>query len=410
MDNRPSVPVSKNVGRRLLIWIPLGGMSVVLLLGVAACGDRAAPSSVALGREATVDLTRVICIRSGSQGQCQAFYDRYAGQPTPIPNLALCLVGGTADFAEGLVAARRPSDTIHNSPAGYVDATGRVVIPFQYDWAAPFHERRASVGFRGKHGLIDSKGSWVVAPGKYDAVGPVEDGRCPFKMGEKWGFLDRDGAVVVPAHYRSITSYRDGRCLVEDDGLHYSCLDPDGRVCFELPEGARSVGWGSGGGAFSNGLARILYAPPLANYRYGYVDTTGRVAIASIYRQAGDFSEGLAPVSKNAETSFNDDASSEGERPPGKDDAWGFIDASGRVVIPFTFTRVGRFFCGLARAREGEKWGYIDRTGKFVVQPTYEDAYDFRDGVARVTLDNKYVFIDLTGRVIVKTSEEVARF
>jgi len=399
--------MSKLAGRLRPVW---GAGMALLCLGLGSCEHHAAAPSPVVGAPSGIDLTRVVCIRSHKQGQSHAYYDRYTGQPTPIASLALDIAGGTAEFAEGLVAAHRPSKTIHDSPAGYVDAAGRVVIPFQYEWAARFHEGRATVAVDGKFGLIDSRGSWVVPPGKYDVVGSVNDGRCTFRVGDKWGILDRDGVVMVPPRYRQLTSYGDGRCLAEYDESRYACLDLNGQVCFKLPRGAEAVGWERGGSTFEDGLVRIEFSPPLAEGLYGYVDTTGRVVVEPIYSQAGDFSEGLAPVSKNATTGFNDDPSSEYEWVPGKDDAWGFIDTNGRVVIPFKFVRVGRFSCGLARARQGDAWGYIDRAGNFVVPPTYEDVYDFRDGIARVILDNKYAFIDLTGRIVVRTNEEVSRF
>jgi hypothetical protein len=42
---------------------------------------------------------------------------------------------------------------------------------------------------------------------------------------------------------------------------------------------------------------------------------------------------------------------------------YGFIDNTGRVVIPFRYSAADKFSEGLANVRVGEKWGYIDETG-----------------------------------------------
>ena len=52
-------------------------------------------------------------------------------------------------------------------------------------------------------------------------------------------------------------------------------------------------------------------------------------------------------------------------------------------------------------SRDG-KWGYIDNTGKFIVPPIYQGVYDFSGGYAGVMLDHKIGFIDETGKVVLK--------
>jgi hypothetical protein len=53
---------------------------------------------------------------------------------------------------------------------------------------------------------------------------------------------------------------------------------------------------------------------------------------------------------------------------------FGFIDKTGRVVIKPQFDDAESFSGGLARVRFGSaedgKYGYIDKSGKFVWQPT----------------------------------------
>ncbi|WP_202898757.1 WG repeat-containing protein [Porphyromonas uenonis] len=61
-------------------------------------------------------------------------------------------------FSEGYAAVCK------NGKWGYIDKTGREVIPCQYDWANPFHEGLASVRFSydSSYGFIDTTGREVI--------------------------------------------------------------------------------------------------------------------------------------------------------------------------------------------------------------------------------------------------------
>ncbi|HKQ78751.1 MAG TPA: WG repeat-containing protein [Blastocatellia bacterium] len=84
----------------------------------------------------------------------------------------------------------------------------------------------------------------------------------------------------------------------------------------------------------------------------GYIDKTGRIAIALQFVVAERFSEGRARVVKE------------------DSDGYGFIDKEGRIVIEPQFTWAGHFFGGLANVMVDDKKGYIDRSGNYVWRPT----------------------------------------
>jgi acyl carrier protein len=55
---------------------------------------------------------------------------------------------------------------------------------------------------------------------------------------------------------------------------------------------------------------------------------------------------------------------------------------------------------GLARVRLNGKYGYIDKTGKEVVPCKYDNAFDFSKWIARVILNDKQFYIDKTGKCV----------
>ncbi|MDO5046725.1 WG repeat-containing protein [Campylobacter sp.] len=95
-----------------------------------------------------------------------------------------------------------------------------------------------------------------------------------------------------------------------------------------------------------------------------------------------------------------------------KDGKYGVIDISGNEILPFAYDYLSRFKEGLAIVVKIEgksaKQGFIDKSGKIVVPMEYEprftpknsDAFLFNNGIAKVSKDGKYGFISKAGKVV----------
>jgi hypothetical protein len=101
--------------------------------------------------------------------------------------------------------------------------------------------------------------------------------------------------------------------------------------------------------------------------KYGYIDRSGKMVIPPQFEDAEPFSEGLALISFDS-------------------NQWSYIDKSGKIVINGEKFVIARGFSeGLAAAMEkNEKYGFIDKTGKFVIQPQFHRVGDFSEGLAAV--------------------------
>ena len=117
------------------------------------------------------------------------------------------------------------------------------------------------------------------------------------------------------------------------------------------------------------------------NDKFGFIDTTGRVIIPFKYASADNLFEGLARVQLNGKC--------------------GFIDKSCREVIPCKYNEAYSFSEGLARVRLNRKWGCIDKTGREVIPFKYDWVWDFSNGLAPVKLNDRWGFIDKTGREVI---------
>jgi hypothetical protein len=106
-------------------------------------------------------------------------------------------------------------------------------------------------------------------------------------------------------------------------------------------------------------------ARPVDDGECGYVDKTGQFAIGRRFDRVGEFSSGLAAVSKHRKV--------------------GFIDTKGDYAIAPSFDEAKPFHDGVAAACvSGKGWGFIDAKGQWVIPPGFEYADAFVDGVAVV--------------------------
>ncbi|MEP0872680.1 WG repeat-containing protein [Trichocoleus desertorum AS-A10] len=136
-----------------------------------------------------------------------------------------------------------------------------------------------------------------------------------------------------------------------------------------------------GFGQFSQGLTVAQ-----KDGRYGYIDTTGKTAIAPRFNVALPFSEGFAAV---------------GVVPDAEGTRWGYIDRQGQWLVEPQFASAKPFSAGLAAVRVGNKVGFIDRTGKFVISPQFDDALPFSEGLAAAQLNQQWGFINPQGQWVI---------
>jgi hypothetical protein len=161
---------------------------------------------------------------------------------------------------------------------------------------------------------------------------------------------------------------------------------------------------GNSAGGFSEGLM-----PVEKNGKKGYIDKMGKAVIPLEleYDSIGSFCEGLAGVTigKNIEIAGSKNESieefSKRCKEANKDLRCGFIDKTGKIVIPIEYEGMPCFSEGLAVAVKGGKQSYIDKTGNTPFSTDFDELGNFNEGLAWVKKDGKYGFIDKTGSIIV---------
>src|SRR5262249_45828952 len=119
-------------------------------------------------------------------------------------------------FSEGLAAVRV------GGKFGYIDKTGRVVIEPQFDYAGTFSEGVASAGIGPKNGYIDKTGTFVITPQLMVVdLAAFSEGLAAVRVGEflsgKWGFIDREGKLVIDPDFDTVGSFHEGLAVIGVD-------------------------------------------------------------------------------------------------------------------------------------------------------------------------------------------------
>ena len=93
-----------------------------------------------------------------------------------------------------------------------------------------------------------------------------------------------------------------------------------------------------------------------------------------------------------------------------EDGLYGYADKDDNIVIPCQWKDAEEFTEGLAAIKnENGHWGFIDETGSEVIQCQWFLAIPFKEGMARVINDSiKYGFIDKSGKEIIPCSWKFA--
>lgn len=301
-----------------------------------------------------------------------------------------------------------------DSKYGYMDVTGKIQIPAQFDYAREFSEGLAVVGMRyhyevppdadtdapwGEVGYINAKGEYVfenrrtlsdfgdgmavlngryiinkqfeiVLEANYEEVLPFSEGYAavgitvstpPTWVDEKWSYIDITGKRATEKEFEEVRNFRGGHAVVKNNGK-WGVLDNKFNLVVDYQYDNALV--------YTYGLLAVE-----KEGKWGYIDGKGNVIIEFKYDVAKEFQNGLASVCVG--------------------DKYGFINTKGEVEIPFEFADAQSFFEGLSKVQEYTKgrgnFGYINTKGEYVIKPIYSKAYAFQNGLARVRSETKEI-------------------
>ncbi len=351
---------------------------------------------------------------------------------------------------------------------GFIDNTGKVIIPFEYEESKAFSEGLAAVKKNGKWGFIDNTGKVVITfqfsdvwsfseglafvyqdndifcidrggnsmfqlPKKLRISSEFKNGRAivsndDFIVDEDYspvdgtgltGVIDQEGKIIVNPQFRLVGQFAEERAVVISSskraGSWYGIIDIDGNYIVPL---SKELIIDKG---YSEGLVAFEMRKDKFIVKSGFLDKNGKVSlvcpqgispVTRFYNYG--YSEGLAPflrsISKEESyVSFRRTKMGLPAQMPEGFGNYGYMDRFGKIVVAPQFNVISKFSGGLAAVNKGEKWGIIDKTGRVVIPFDYEEAKVISEGLTAVKKDEKWGIIDKTGRVVIPFEYEEAK-
>lgn len=334
------------------------------------------------------------------------------------------------DFSEGLAAVRL------NNRWGFIDKTGKIVIPIEFNEGDAQFNTRFSDGLCavrvGKDwGFIDHTGKIVIKP-KFEADiyhPPIfSEGLAAVHVaGHNWlyGYIDTTGKMVIPEQFREAgTFWSTGFSLVStDDPVKPITNVDDPKYSFWINRKGQMVDisdeqamHSSANGSYffrddenkfglKNSKGNVLIAPQYVGadmqfhdglaavfdgQKIGYINDKGVVVIPPEFESMDEafiffipyFSEGFAPVFYPTSNEVSNIGFRKGK--------YGILDKKGHIAVNPKFFQLNSFSEGLAAASIGPfKCGYVDHSGDFVIPPQFANCGDFKNGMAKIEIVGK---------------------
>lgn len=362
---------------------------------------------------------------------------------------------GVLTYSEAIAPKYEDAGTFNNGLApvkqngkwGYIDETGKTVIPFQYDIAGLFSEGFALVGNEVEMdpyydpdeslsayelGFVDTKGNYtpLICPDQYDwktndyQTGPIQyvtgdsmlsndmifhNGYIILQRPDEptsyiydttgsivelslpedcyltpWGFQVTEGKVII------------GEPAIEGGDLHFADLKTGQLLNIQLSEDDQAYYYFDLR-PFNQGVAPVCVCRMdnetwETTRRWGFVDASGQFVIEPAYTnfRVNDI--------YGAYEVFGVTGLAMVENTAGK---WGAIDKSGKTVIPFNYEHLYTYSFGLLAFQQNGKWGYLDEDLNVVIPAQYAETTGFNGSGYAVAYDGSKAFlIDSKGNAI----------
>lgn len=117
-----------------------------------------------------------------------------------------------------------------------------------------------------------------------DSDASFAEDRAPIKVGKKYGYINKDGKVVIKPLYDLAFAFSEGRAAVVENE-HFAFIDENGNLITDFKYCSVH--------GFSEGLAAVN---SYGKQRWGYINKKGQEVIAPRFFNPHDFHEGKAQV------------------------------------------------------------------------------------------------------------------
>ncbi|WP_234859403.1 WG repeat-containing protein [Aquimarina aquimarini] len=324
----------------------------------------------------------------------------------PLTEMKYCNV---QDFENGLARVSigcrievSGNCALGRSTSGFIDRTGKEIIPVIFDQARIWEKAAMIEVRRGRaSGAYTYDGNVIIPLDKYYSInrldeenGLIEVTADHDELGYVSGFVNKQGKEIIPCLYRFKSHFINGFIYGSKDAnsiemeilkktkktfsnRREGVLDSLGNTIIPFEYEEISV--------FKNGFFRVKDYTNEGNRVFAFFDRNGKMILPFKYAYASYFSEnGYAVVKDTYNSSFY------------------FIDTSGAKISAPVYDDINENIGNnLVAIKKGDKWGYVNVKSEVIIPCIYEKAALFNNERARVSLHGKYGYINTKGNIII---------
>lgn len=243
-----------------------------------------------------------------------------------------------------------------------------------------------------KWGYVDEELS-IVIPAKFDKAFSFNEGVGLVEDIDGYGFINKDGSFIFDRKYLYAHDFSNGVAIVNDyDGKGSLAIDFDGNIVCKIKDKYSCEKFHEGMIAFNNGD------------EFGYIDKSGKVAIKSKYQFAEDFNNGVAIVSDkkgyslinregkiitNEKYEYIESLDNKFFLCYSKGNRIQIINNKGETInLPNNLEPIELSNEGIiVEDRKTYKYGLIDYNNEIVIKPQFEFMGSFYDGMTLAEVD-----------------------
>ena len=289
-----------------------------------------------------------------------------------------------------------------DSQYGLANSDGELLATF--DNVDTFGNNGGFVKLGEKWGYIDRQGKWVIEP-KYDQAWdltyPENDRKALaiVRIEEQLSLINRKGETLV--EFDDVAAFNDDYGGFVQKGDKWGYIDPMGQWiikpqfddtrkfhngrAFVKIDGRTGIIDRQGQWVIEPGT--VLKPKKDRTGKYGYVDDKDRWIIEPQFDEAGNIRHpetyGFAKVSIN------------GKR--------GYVMSDGEYLVKPLFDDIGEgWMDGCLLVKENGKWGYVKRDYSWLFESQFDEADDFYRGLALVKCKDRYGYVKTDGTYLVE--------
>ncbi|MCA9458740.1 MAG: WG repeat-containing protein [Nitrospira sp.] len=283
-----------------------------------------------------------------------------------------------------------------NGKFGFINKKLELVIPADFERAGDFTEGFAPVEKERNSFFIDTRGQRVSKPSfkPLMIVSEFSEGMVNVKVGNKWGYINAQGTIVIQPRFDFAHSFSEGLAAVRIEDS-YGFIDRKGQLVIK-PQFS-SVG----SHGFREGRVAVILP---GESKYAFIDKTGKVIVPPISFWPWPFQNGITGFGNREQDGLiNKDGqiiatgfllsaggSDRGEglyvamKPGGQ--FWGFIDEAGNWVLEprFYYLSGPREGLAVAKTDESSRYGLINRKGDWIINPSFDLVNPPSNGMIRI--------------------------